>query len=131
MAYADEELNAKIDSLSNRYVPPVAIVVRALDDLAKLRERWHKMEGIPRLFAVRSAAEDNSFLCLDVRTLLRGEESGGRHAVHSIILPPGAGIPAHGVESGWHGSARLCVSSAAHRLRWQVTAYLPLLDRPE
>jgi quercetin dioxygenase-like cupin family protein len=43
----------------------------------------------------RNSGTDCSWRDLDIRTLLSGEQSGGRFSVHSLRLPPGAGLPPH------------------------------------
>ena len=131
MTYPGKELNVRIDSLTNKYVPPVEFEVRKATDLPHLRERWGAMDSIPKLLAARTAGEDNSFLNLDVRTLLRGEESAGRHAVHSIVLPAGIGLPAHGLESGnatWfviRGEVEVTIGALTRRLKAPACAYAP------
>ena len=131
MVYADEELNLKTDSQTNRQIELVDLAVRTPKDLANLRARWKRMDGIPKLVAVRTDGEDDSFLGFDVRTLLRGEESGGRHTVHSIILSPGAKIPAHGIEAGdavWfllHGEIEVTIGAVTRTLKAPAFAYAP------
>jgi mannose-6-phosphate isomerase-like protein (cupin superfamily) len=129
--YADQAQNAKIDGLTNRDIVPINWPVHSREDLVALRARWKAMDGAPKLVALRAEGEDNSFLGFDVRTLLRGEESGGRHAVHSIILAPSAEIPAHGHETGeaiWflmRGEIDITIGALTRTLKAPAFAYAP------
>lgn len=96
MKYPDEDLNRVTDARTNQRVPPLDFDVRSASDLAELRARWVDMDDIPKALLSRDQGVDNSFPGFDVRTLLQGEESSGRFCFHSIILSPGAEIPAHG-----------------------------------
>ena len=90
-----DNANARVDALTNRPGPLIDLKVRDVRDLAVLRERWSQLEGVPRVLESREEGGDNSWGGLDVRTLLRGEESSGRFCFHDIIVPPGASIPVH------------------------------------
>ena len=131
MAYSGKELNEKVDSLTNKQVLPVEFEVRTAADLTRLREYWSALESIPRLLVARTAGEDNSFLNLDIRTLLRGEESAGRHAAHSIVLQAGVGLPPHGLQSGnatWfviRGEVEVTIGALTRRLKAPACAYAP------
>lgn len=87
--------NVQTDARTNRPHPPVDISVQGPGDLQALRERWSDLGGVPRLLRSREEGVDNSWGDLDVRTLLRGEESSGRFCFHDIIVPPGGSIPVH------------------------------------
>jgi mannose-6-phosphate isomerase-like protein (cupin superfamily) len=60
-----------------------------------LRARWADMPMIPRVVHDRSEGVDNSWGGFDVRTILIGEESGGRFTFHDVIVAPGAELPPH------------------------------------
>lgn len=131
MSYPDEDLNRATDARTNQHVVAVDIAVQTVDDLAKLRARWAEMDDIPKAIESRDSGEDNSFLGFDVRTLLRGEESSGRFCFHSIILPPGAEIPAHGHATGdtyWFvlgGEVELTIGSVTETISGRGFGFAP------
>lgn len=94
MSVLDVE-NRKIDSMLGAECPPLPATVDTPSDLAVLRSRWQVLTAVPVLLEARSAGTDHSWAGLDVRTLLRGEQSSGRFAVHSVVLTPGATLPTH------------------------------------
>ena len=63
--------------------------------LIELRRRWELIEAKPVFMRDRNDGADASWSGLDIRTLLRGEDSAARFSVHDIVLAPGAGLPPH------------------------------------
>ena len=94
MSVIDVE-NQKIDSMLGTECPPLPAAISSRSDLAELRSRWQVLTAVPVLAEDRSAGIDQSWAGLDVRTLLRGEQSAGRFAVHCVVLAPGAELAAH------------------------------------
>lgn len=87
--------NQRVDALTRT---KRALLKATSDDhqgLVELRRRWELVEAKPVFMAGRDAGTDASWAGLDIRTLLRGEESAGRFSVHDIVVPPGAGLPPH------------------------------------
>jgi mannose-6-phosphate isomerase-like protein (cupin superfamily) len=131
MTYADFALNLQTDGRTNWIVPQVAASICDHAGLAALRAIWAGMDAIPKVVGKRSEGEDVSFLGLDIRTLLRGEESAGRHSFHSIILKPGASIPAHWIEGGqtiWyvmHGEVTFRIGTREESIAAAGFAYAP------
>lgn len=97
MSVIDVE-NQKIDALLGADVPLVDADITNPDDLAALRAQWAEGTAVPVLAEDRTAGVDQSWAGLDVRTLLRGEQSAGRFAVHSVVLAPGAELSAHYID---------------------------------
>lgn len=89
------EENRRVDQLLGALRPPVRADVADYADLCALRGHWQHIEAVPVIAAERGAGLDQSWAGLDIRTVLRGEHSSGRFAVHNIELVPGAGLAAH------------------------------------
>ena len=95
MTSAFDPANQRVDALTGT---SRARLKAASDDhqgLIELRRRWELMEAMPVFLENRDAGADASWAGLDIRTLLRGEESAGRFSVHDIVVAPGAGLPPH------------------------------------
>ena len=92
--------NLRINALTNRFNEPVAFKVDSSGDLVRLRQAWLPRDSIPCLIPSREQGADHSFLGMDVRTLLTGDNSSGRFSAHDIIVAPGAGLQAHYQEAG-------------------------------
>ena len=95
MPKANEADNLRVNALIGEARPPLDFTVSSPSDLAVLGQQWAKVEACPVVCERREDGVDQSWLGLDVRTYLRGEQSAGRLSVHSIVLAPGAGLPAH------------------------------------
>lgn len=95
MTLQHDPANARVDALLGSPRPELEASIGGRRDLDQLRQRWAQAEATPVLLADRSQGRDDSWGGLDIRTLLRGEQSAGRFAVHSIVVPPGAGLPLH------------------------------------
>lgn len=87
--------NQRVDSLLNRRHPRVDVADSDAELLTTLRSSWADLEPIPVLLHDRSEGIDHSWGDVDVRTLLRGEDSAGRYSAHSVVLGPGAGLDPH------------------------------------
>ncbi|WP_066554662.1 cupin domain-containing protein [Croceicoccus bisphenolivorans] len=117
MGYPDQDLVETVEKRTNTPVTLADFDVKTAEDVAALRARWSRMESNPKILASREGSDDVSFAGLDIKTLLRGEESSGRNSVHSIVMAPGTRIPAHGNDAGeafWvvvHGEVDLTIGS--------------------
>ena len=87
--------NERVDALIGQPRPPLTAAITAPRDLDALREAWTRAEPVPVLLQGPENGDDQSWGGLDVRALLRGEQSGGRYCAHSIVLAPGAGLRPH------------------------------------
>lgn len=88
-------LNRETDALLGTEVPTVDAAIDSRGALEDLRARWAESRAVPVFVEDRTAGADQSFGGLDIRTLVRGEQSAGRFAVHSLVLAPGAALPSH------------------------------------
>jgi mannose-6-phosphate isomerase-like protein (cupin superfamily) len=95
MPQPNDVANHRVNALLGITRPPLQMTVRSPEDLAMLREHWSREEAMPVVCERREDGTDQSWLGFDVRTYLRGEQSAGRLSVHSVMLSPGAGLPAH------------------------------------
>lgn len=93
--------NRRVNGLISQVRPTLDAKIECFEDLIVLRERWAEAEAMPVLLNGRHEGIDHGWAGLNIRTLLRGEQSAARFAAHSIILSPGAGLPAH-----YHEDAR-------------------------
>ena len=100
MSYPDQDIVEITEARTNSTAAPTDFTVKTLDDLERLRAQWRKSDSNPKIMTSPDDCVAMNFLGLEVKTLLRGEESSGRNSVHSIALAPGAAIPAHGLSSG-------------------------------
>jgi|SRR3974390_1617315 len=131
MDQLERDSNFATDRRVNAAVVPLDIEVSGPSSLAQLRERWAKMDSIPKLLASRNQGVDVSFGQFDVRRLLSGEESSGRYAFHSIILPPGAEIPAHSVDDAaafWFvlsSEVEITIGSSVAKMGAKAFAFAP------
>jgi mannose-6-phosphate isomerase-like protein (cupin superfamily) len=127
--------NRRVDLLSGKSSPPLDIAVSNGDDLAALRARWASMDSIPKLLSARPEGVDHSWKNLDIRTLLRGEESTGRFSCHDIVLAPGAALPPHFHEVGntywWviEGTVDLRIGHLTERVSRYGFGYAPACTR--
>ena len=130
-AKTDEVNNRRVNALMGQSRPALAAIINGLDDLVALRRRWSQFEAMPVLLNGRDEGIDNSWSGMNVRTLLRGEQSAGRFAVHSIVLSPGAGLPAHYHEDTHtyivvtEGELELGVGKLADQLGKYTLGYIP------
>jgi quercetin dioxygenase-like cupin family protein len=131
MSYPDQALNLETDARTNTPVPSVDFAVRNSSDLAKLRAMWAEMPSTPKLLATRDLGEDNSWPGFNVRTLLRGEESSGRWSFNSLVVAPGAELPAHSHDVGdtyWfvvEGEVEITVGAVTTKLVGPSFAFAP------
>lgn len=95
MSTHPDPANLRVDACLGLPRPDLEAAIRGPDDLVELRRRWEQAEAIPVLVPERTEGRDDSWAGLDIRTLLRGEQSAGRFATHSVVVPPGAGLPLH------------------------------------
>ncbi|WP_159796901.1 cupin domain-containing protein [Croceibacterium salegens] len=100
MGYPDQAVVERTERRTNAPVALSSITVRTKKDLEALRDAWAGTDGNPKILASTAGCEDLSFSGLDIKCVLRGEESSGRNSVHNIVLAPGAEIPAHGLDHG-------------------------------
>jgi mannose-6-phosphate isomerase-like protein (cupin superfamily) len=127
--------NRRVDALSDQSPPPLSFTVGNTADLARLRAQWARMDSVPRLLSNRSEGLDHSWKGLDIRTLLRGEESTGRFSFHDLILAPGAALPAHFHEVGhtywWvlDGEVNLTIGKLTERVGRYAFGYAPARTR--
>lgn len=87
--------NQRVDALTRTTRPLLEATSSGHQGLVELRSRWELIEAKPVFIARREEGVDASWGGLDIRTLLRGEESAGRFSVHDIVVAPGAALPAH------------------------------------
>ena len=95
MTSSFDSANQRVDALTGTTRPCLKAVSQDHDGLIELRRRWELMEAMPVFLANRDSGTNASWAGLDIRTLLRGEESAGRFSVHDIVVAPGAGLPPH------------------------------------
>ena len=95
MPKANEAANTRVNALLGEPRPLVNVAIHSPSNLVALRARWEDVEACPVVCEGREDGIDHSWTGLDIRTYLRGEQSAGRLSVHSVILAPGSGIPAH------------------------------------
>lgn len=95
MVKPNETDNRRVNALLGADRQIVAADISSPEDLAALRAEWAKVEGSPVVCAVREDGVDQSWQKFDIRTYVRGEQSGGRLTVHSVKLAPGGMLPAH------------------------------------
>lgn len=95
MSYLGAVENRRVDGLLGDDRPVVDKAVLTNDDLNALRRQWSEIEAVPVLIEHRREGIDHSWAGIDVRTLLRGEQSAGRFSAHDVVLAPGAGIAPH------------------------------------
>lgn len=95
MRYQTTLENRRVDARLGEPRPNIETVIESPKDIEALREVWAKTEAAPVLLMNRDEGTDCSWCDLDIRTLLRGEHSAGRFSAHSLILPPGTGLPPH------------------------------------
>jgi mannose-6-phosphate isomerase-like protein (cupin superfamily) len=128
------EENNRVDALTGTR-PGLAAKTDAPSELAALRRAWLELDSIPILLMSRDEGEDHSWMGLDVRALLRAEQSSGRIACHDIILAPGARLPTHFHESGhayWcviDGPVAIQIGNATELISSGGFAYAPPLTR--
>ncbi|HKR46934.1 MAG TPA: cupin domain-containing protein [Paraburkholderia sp.] len=87
--------NQRVDALTRTTRSLLKATGSGHQSLVELRSRWELIEAKPVFIARREGGADASWGGLDIRTLLRGEESAGRFSVHDIVVAPGAGLPPH------------------------------------
>lgn len=95
MSLSTDADNRRVDAMLGQPRPALQAAIERLEDLKALRQRWAEVEAAPVLIEAREQGLDHSWAGLDIRTLLRGEQSAGRFSAHSIVVAPGAGLPAH------------------------------------
>jgi len=130
MSYPDRDINLSTDARANKQAPAIEFAVKGAADLARLRDVWSQMPSIPKLLANRLQGEDNSWPGFEVRTLVRGEESSGRWAIHSIILAPGAEFWPHAFDGGAYflvmdGEVSVTIGAQSAALRRGASAFAP------
>lgn len=87
--------NQRVDALTRSTRAALKATSEGHQGLVELRRRWELVEAKPVFMPDRDAGTDASWAGLDIRTLLRGEESAGRFSVHDIVVAPSAGLPPH------------------------------------
>jgi mannose-6-phosphate isomerase-like protein (cupin superfamily) len=132
MGFPDQALSQATDARTNAPTPLVdAATAQADGSVARLRAVWSQMPSIPKFLPSREHGVDNSWTSMDVRTLLHGEDSCGRYSFHSIVLAPGAGLPAHTYSLGdtyWfvlEGEVVVTVGSSTQTLGPSGFAFAP------
>ena len=95
MPIANAEANCRVNALIDEVRRPLDLPVHCGADLPALRERWANLEAAPVIRETREDGVDQSWLGLDVRTFLAGEQSAGQMSMHSIVLAPGSALPTH------------------------------------
>lgn len=95
MLYQTTPDNHRVDASLGQQRASIDAIIECPEDLEVLRELWAKAEAVPVLLTTREEGADCSWAGLDVRSLLKGEQSGGRFSAHSIIVRPGDGLPPH------------------------------------
>lgn len=126
----DARLNRETDARTNQKVEPLPLPSPDLDGLTALREAWALMPMIPRLVMRREEGVDNSWPGFDLRTLLIGEESGGRFTFHDVIIAPGEALPPHHLDVDSHlvvldGELTLTVGERTEVTRQDGFAFAP------
>jgi mannose-6-phosphate isomerase-like protein (cupin superfamily) len=133
MLNEDRVLTVATDARTNLKPAPVALACNDLQGLAALRRQWADMPMTPRVVHDRQEGIDNSWRGFDVRTLLIGEESGGRFTFHDIIIAPDAGLPAYhleNVDTYWcvlEGEVEATVGLRTELARQDSFAFIPPL----
>lgn len=123
--------NRRVNALIGQSRPTLDATIERFEDLVALRSRWAQVEAMPVLLNGRHEGIDHSWAGLNVRTLLRGEQSAGRFAAHSVILTPGAGLPAHYHEdvhtyiAVTEGEVELGVGALVERVGKYNLGYIP------
>ena len=123
--------NKQVDAFTNKFLASLPFKVQSVADLGGLRQAWRERESVPCLFESRDAATDNSFLGLDIRTFLSGDNSSGRLSAHDIIVAPGSGLPRHYQTEGEfylaviEGEVELTVGKLTEASRAGSFAYIP------
>lgn len=92
---SSDVLNARVDASLGEVRPPLEAQITDPSVLADLRRKWAAQDAIPVVARSREDGQDNSWGGNDVRTLVNGEQSGGRFSVHSVQLAPGATLDPH------------------------------------
>ncbi|WP_431972406.1 cupin domain-containing protein [Nocardia sp. bgisy134] len=92
--FKDDE-NRRVDASIGELRPSIYAVIESPADFAALRQQWARHAAVPVIAENRDEGIDHSWADLDVRTMLRGEQSEGRFAAYSVVLAPGVGLPAH------------------------------------
>lgn len=87
--------NQRVDALTRTRRSLLQATSEDYQGLVELRRRWELVEAKPVFMVGRDEGVNASWAGLDIRTLLRGEESAGRFSVHDIVVAPGAGLPPH------------------------------------
>lgn len=131
MSLVNDTDNRRVDALLGDPRPRLEADIHGLADLQALRERWAQVEAAPVLIEKREQGMEHSWAGLDVRTFLRGEQSSGRFSVHSVVLAPGIGLPAHYHEHAHMivlvvaGEIELGVGHQIERVEQYSLGYLP------
>jgi mannose-6-phosphate isomerase-like protein (cupin superfamily) len=132
MGFPDQALSQATDARTNAPTPLVhEASTHSAGSMARLRAVWSQMPSIPKFLPSREHGVDNSWGGLDIRTLLHGEESCGRYSFHSIVLPPGTGLPVHTYAFGdtyWfvlEGTVEVRVGSSTQMLGPSAFAFAP------
>ncbi|MEU0265118.1 cupin domain-containing protein [Nocardioides sp. NPDC006303] len=127
--------NRRVDSSIAEARPPIEAEIAKVSDLVALRQRWSLLTAVPVLATSRDEGVDNSWGGLDVRTLVRGEQSAGRFAYHSVVLEPGAELAAHYHEDAHSyvlvvdGEVEVGIGSTVEKAGKHALAYSPPLTR--
>lgn len=95
MEYTPDPNNVRVDAMIGTQRPPLEATIERFEDLQELRTRWAAVEAIPVLAESREDGIDHTWGPLDIRTLLRGEQSGGRFSAHNVVLAPGTALSPH------------------------------------
>jgi quercetin dioxygenase-like cupin family protein len=127
--------NRRIDALTNAVMPRIEADIRSPEDLESLRVNWAKRDAIPRIVQERKDGADHSWLGLDIRTLLLGDESGGRWSIHDVILAPGAELPTFYLNNGHtyycvaDGEVELRIGNQCEKATEEAFGYAPPMTR--
>jgi len=123
--------NERVDRLTHLVRDPLPFDVVSSADMERLRREWLKRDSIPCLVPGRNSGANHAWPGLDVRTLLSGDNSGGRISAHDIIIAPGAGLPAHYQQSSdmylfvMEGEVELTIGHLPETSRRESFAYAP------
>lgn len=126
-----QRLNEETDARTNQKVTPLPLPSPGEQGVRLLREEWAKLPMIPRVLHDRTEGRDASWPGFDVRTLLVGEESAGRFAIHDVIVAPNAELPAHHLAGSdtylcmLDGELELTVGNITEVARKDSFAYIP------
>ena len=135
MTLLRDPANIRVDATLGEARPPLEATVTQVADIAALRQRWARLTAVPTLLTNRAEGTDKSWGGLDIRTLLAGEQSSGRFAVHSIVVAPGTGLPAHYHEDAHSyvlvvdGNLELGVGSTVQTVGRHSLGYIPPMTR--